>query len=219
MHLVCLGVVRRMLHYMQRGPHTCRLSFQQRSDISDKLKALNGELPSEFARQPRTLMELDRWKATELRQFLLYTGPVVLRKVVSHAVYKHFLSLMVGVSVLLNSDDADRKEHLGYARELLLYYVKKSEAIYGKTFAVYNVHSLIHLPDDVEHFNCSLNGISCFPFENYLQTLKKMVRQSRNPIAQVAKRLSELENSTKSKPFTKESFTQNTFFRTRTMSL
>lgn len=207
MHLVCLGVVRRMLHYMQRGPHTCRLSFQQRSDISDKLKALNGELPSEFARQPRTLLELDRWKATELRQFLLYTGPVVLRKVVSHAVYKHFLSLMVAVSVLLNSNDADRKEHLDYARELLMYYVKKCEAIYGNTFAVYNVHSLIHLPDDVEHFNCSLNGISCFPFENYLQTLKKMVRQSRNPIAQVAKRLAELENSTKSRPFTKESFT------------
>ncbi len=76
MHLVCLGVVRRMLHYMKGGPKTCIPSFQQRSEISDKLKALNGELPSEFARQPRSLLELDRWKATELRQFLLYTGPV-----------------------------------------------------------------------------------------------------------------------------------------------
>ncbi len=36
-----------------------------------------------------------------------------------------------------------------------------------------------------------------FHLKNYLQTLKKMVRQSRNPIAQVAKRLTELEKSTK----------------------
>ncbi|KAL0150376.1 hypothetical protein M9458_054193, partial [Cirrhinus mrigala] len=208
MHLVCLGVVRRMLHYMQGGPNTCRLSFQQRSDISDKLKALNGELPSEFARQPRTLLELDRWKATELRQFLLYTGPVVLRRVVSPAVYSHFLSLMVAMSILLNSDDAEREEHLDYVRELLMYYVRKCEDIYGNTFTVYNVHSLLHLPDDVEHFRCSLNGISGFPFENYLQTLKKMVRQSRNPIAQVAKRLAELEQSTKCRPLTKERFTR-----------
>jgi len=46
MHLVCLGVVRRMLHFM---PNTCKLSFQQRSRISDNLKSLNGKLPREFA--------------------------------------------------------------------------------------------------------------------------------------------------------------------------
>lgn len=156
---MCLGVVRRMFHYMQGGPNRCRLSFQQRSEILDKLKALNGALPSKFAQQPRTLLELDRWKATELRQFLLYTGPVVLRRVVSHAVYSHFLSLMVAMSVLLNSDDAEREEHLDYVRELLVYYVRKCKDIYGKTFTVCNVHSLIHLPYDVEHFRCSLNGI------------------------------------------------------------
>ncbi|XP_041926913.1 uncharacterized protein LOC121690429 isoform X2 [Alosa sapidissima] len=196
MHLVCLGVVRRMLHFMKQGPNTCKLSFQQRSRISDHLKSLNGKLPREFSRQPRGLQELDRWKATEFRQFLLYTGPVVLRDVLAPTVYKHFLALTVVMSILLNSDDVLRNEYLGYARDLTVYFVEKSEEIYGKTFAVYNVHSLTHLPDNVEHFQCSLNNVSSFPFENYLWTLKKMVRQSRNPIAQVAKRLTELEKST-----------------------
>ncbi len=208
MHLVCLGVVRRMLHFMKQGPNTCKLSFQQRSRISDHLKSLNGKLPREFARQLRGLQELDRWKATELRQFLLYSGPVVLREVLAPTFYKHFLALTVIMSILLNSDDVLRNEYLGYARDLTVYFVEKSEEFYGKTFAVYNVHSLTHLPDDVKHFQCSLNNVSSFPFENYLQTLKKMVRQSRNPIAQVAKRLTELEKSTKHRRVAKETFTR-----------
>ncbi len=77
MHIVCLGVVRRLLIYLTRGPKVCRLSVRQKDAISQKLIALRGKMPSEFARQPRGLHEIDRWKATELRQFLLYTGPVV----------------------------------------------------------------------------------------------------------------------------------------------
>lgn len=97
MHMVILGVVRRMLSYMTRGPKICRLSFRQKEEISQRLLALRGKMPSEFVRQPRGLHDLDRWKATELRQFLLYTGPVVLKDVVSPDMYKHFLSLTVAM--------------------------------------------------------------------------------------------------------------------------
>ena len=55
---------------------------------------LNGKMPSEFARQPRRLQELDRCKATEFRQFLLYTGHVVLKGIVSKELFQHFLTLM-----------------------------------------------------------------------------------------------------------------------------
>lgn len=37
----------------------------------------------------------------------------------------------------------------------------------------------------------SLNSINCFPFENYLQTLKKMLRKSNLPLQQVVRRLFE----------------------------
>ena len=58
-------------------------------------------MPSEFARQPRSLQELDRWKATEFRQFLLYTGPVVLKGIVSKELFQHFLTLNVAMTILL----------------------------------------------------------------------------------------------------------------------
>ena len=74
MHLVCLGVVRRMLNHLHNGPRICKLSQQQLTIISDRLDSLRNQLPSEFPRQPRSLKHLKRWKATEYKQFLLYTG-------------------------------------------------------------------------------------------------------------------------------------------------
>lgn len=79
MHLVCLGVVKRILLLLKNGPAQCKLSMRQIKDISDQLLSYCGKLPSDFARQPRSLLEMDRWKATEFRQFLLYTRPLVLK--------------------------------------------------------------------------------------------------------------------------------------------
>ena len=202
MHMVCLGVTRCILHYLKKGQRKCKLSSQQFAQISDSLKALHGTMPSEFARQPRSLDELERWKATEFRQFLLYTGPVVLRNVVSKDLYQHFLCLSIAISILLESNDDKRNSYLEFAQELLHYFVENAKDVYGETFTVYNVHSLKHLPEDVRYLNCSLNDISCFPFENYMQQLKKCVRNAQNPIIQVAKWLGEIQDSGKNQPVT-----------------
>ena len=152
-------------------------------------------MPSEFARQPRSLVELDRWKATEFRQFLLYTGPVVLRGILPDNLYQHFLSLSIAISIMLDMNTAKRSSYLQYARELITHFVNNCMSLYCDTFVVYNVHNLLHLPDDVEYFQVSLNEISCFPFENFMQKLKRLVRSAQNPIAQVVKRLAELKYS------------------------
>jgi len=80
---------------------------------------------------------------------------------------------------------------VSYAKELLLWFVNNCKHIYGSCFNVYNVHALTHLADDVTHYGCTLNEISAFKFENYMQTLKKMVRNSNNPLCQIQKRLAE----------------------------
>ena len=195
MHVVCLGAVKRLLTYLIRGPVEFRLPKRSIEEVSRRLMELRGKMPSEFARQPRSLADLDRWKATEFRQFLLYTGAIVLKGILSDDQYEHFLCLTMGMSVLLESDHERRDWSLEYAKRVLKYFVENCADFYGTTFCVYNIHSLLHLYEDVEAFKCSLNEISAFPFENHLQSIKRMVRTGQNPIAQVTKRLVEKELS------------------------
>lgn len=199
MHMICLGVTRRMLLFLIRGSKKCKLSQLQISLISSSLESLSNKLPSEFARQPRSLAVIDRWKATEFRQYILYTSIVVLKDVVPDIIYKNSLLLTVSLSVLLNSNDEIRNSYLPYARELLKCFVQQCRDIYGQSFIVYNVHNLLHLVDDVENYQCSLNDICAFPYENELHKIKQLVRSSNNPVSQVFKRLAEKKMFNESK--------------------
>ena len=74
---------------------------------------------------------------------------------------------------------------LEYAATLLNFFVDNAYIHYGDTFNVYIIHNLKHIVDNGKQFNCSLNGFSCFKFENYLQSLKRMVKNANNPIIQI----------------------------------
>lgn len=188
MHLICLGVMRRLLMLWLRGPLSCRLPARKIEEVSNALQMLRFCIPDEFSRKPRTLLEIDRWKATEFRQFLLFTGPLVLREILTEALYKHFLLLHVAVTCLVSKVLCETMSD--YARKLLICFVEHGCKLYGDEFAVYNVHSLTHITDDVEKFGC-LDNISCFPFENHLRKLKKTVRKPSLPLQQIVSRLCE----------------------------
>ena len=81
-----------------------QLSQSSLNEIPPRLLSFKGKLPSEFARQPRSFNELDWCWATELRSFLIYTGPIALKGVSDH---KHFLSLPLSIKIL--SDDNEMK--------------------------------------------------------------------------------------------------------------
>ena len=184
MHLVYLGVTRRMLYYFKgsyKGITAGRLSSVYLMSISRQLDSL--AFPSEFSRQPRGLTELDRWKATELKSFLLYSGPVILRSFLDSESWKHFLSLSIAIRLLSKKDVLPG--NLSIARKLLEYFVYRSHKHYGETFCVYNVHGLLHIVDDVENFNVPLITFSCFQFENHLQTLKRRIRGKNKVLSQI----------------------------------
>ena len=190
MHNIYLGTWKRMLNFLIGGPRgVCRLSMNQKVQVNDKLLRLR--LPREFSRQPRTIFELDRWKATELRSSLLYTGYIFLKGIVSCDMYELYLKLTVAMNILHTENDVRRNLLLNFARELLLEFVRDSQQLLGQGFIVYNVHCMSHIPDDVEKFQSSVNEFSAFPYENHLQVIKKMVKGPCNPLAQVCGRLAE----------------------------
>ena len=189
MHQVCLGVMKKLLLLWIRGKREVRMSALNVNMISERLVHLKPYIPASFSRKPRSLSEIDRYKATEFRQFLLYTGKVVLDGILRRDLYDHFLSLNVAISILVSPRLA--KEHTSFAHQLLEYFVKQGSVLYGDEFVVYNVHTLIHLAGEVVEHG-SLDSCSAFAFENYMQKLKRFVRSGTNPIVQIAKRLSEL---------------------------
>ena len=145
-------------------------------------------MPAEFARKPRSMHEADRWKATEFRQFLLYYGSLVLKGKLPTKLWQHFLCLTTAITILVSPSLSLR--HCDYAQELLTFFVETFAQIYGAEYLVYNVHSLIHIADDVKRFG-PLDNISAFPFENYLGHLKKQIRKPQHVVKQVINRLSE----------------------------
>lgn len=58
-----------------RSPKNVRLTKEQLQTASEIIESMKCFITKEFCRKPRSLNDVDRWKATELRQFLLYTGP------------------------------------------------------------------------------------------------------------------------------------------------
>lgn len=188
MHLVCLGVVRRIIFFWLKGSLKTRLSSRQVNIVSQGLVSLRGHIPSEFVRKPRSFSELEYWKASEFRQFILYTGLIVLKSQLSKKLYEHFCCLSVIMHMLLSPSLC--MHYCDYVDKLLIVWIKRSQKLYGRHFVVYNVHSLLHLVDDVRKFG-NLDNISSFPFENFMRCLKSAIRKPQKVLEQLANRVAE----------------------------
>lgn len=170
MHLTCLGVMKKLMQlWIEKGSVNVRLPSLATKQISSFLLSLRPHIPCEFARKPRALSELPRFKATELRQLMVYTGQIVFKPFLKEHCFNHFMILNIAMVILLSNN---MNEYIDYARDLMIYFVKQFEIIYGKHLVSHNVHGIIHIADDYERFG-PLDNISAFPFENFMKNLKK----------------------------------------------
>ncbi|XP_066590583.1 uncharacterized protein [Prorops nasuta] len=195
MHLVCLGVVKKILMAWVQGKYSrlSKLSNRCISNISNRLEILKTYCPSDFARPPRSLQFFSKYKATEFRQFLLYTGPVVTYGLMDNQIYQHFLFLHAAIRVLVSPTSSSFM--LNFAELSLQKFVQKCYHLYGPSFSTYNVHGLLHLTEDVRHLG-NLDSFSAFPFENNMRIFRQICRKPGLPLQQFYNRMKEIELNT-----------------------
>jgi len=195
MHLICLGVLKQIVlkAWIEGKYRPTKLLDCVQQRISQRLEILARYCPSEFSRQPRSLHYYPRYKATECRQMLLYTGPTIFLDLFGDDPrIIHFLKLHYATRILISSDE--RPSDIDEANAILNSFVIDSISVYGRNFLTYNVHNLIHLANDVHKFG-SLDHFSCFPFENNIMCFRKMVRKPSLQLQQIYNRYMENQNS------------------------
>ena len=198
MHCVCLGVMKKLLWTWIKGPLATRIGRQNIDLISAALADLVNFIHDDFARKPRPLSELCRWKATELRQFLLYTGPSVLKEIYKgkpfESLYDHFMLLHTAIKVLSSPHPCYDAVYNQYAKDLLILFVEQCKTLDGECFISYNVRFLIHLADEVMIFG-PLDRYSSFPLENNMKAVKAMLTKHECILAQIVRRMMKEENN------------------------
>lgn len=123
MHCILIGVTKKLLMFWTGGikPQSQNLPKFLISDIDLKFNELGLYIPQDFQRGPKEnsrkhpLQDASRWKATELRQCLLYTDMVVFHNILEKKVYNHFIVLCVAIRIM--STDNISEEYILFAKK------------------------------------------------------------------------------------------------------
>ncbi|KYQ58852.1 hypothetical protein ALC60_02144 [Trachymyrmex zeteki] len=187
MHIVCLGVVPKINSVFVDGKYNRNLKLSARSleIMTIHLQQIKNYCPKEFSRKPQLMKKYSGFKATENRQLLLYTAPVIYYGLINPAAYKHFLLLHSAIRVLVSSFLSE--DRLDFAHTALSIFVNRAEDIYGPEFLSYVTHCLLHLIDNVRRFG-SLNELSMFPYENNMTYFRNACCKPHQHLQQIVNR-------------------------------
>ena len=150
---------------------------------NERLTQLTQFYPCEFQRAPRSFVHLSYWRAHEFRQFLLYTWYTVLHDILPESNRLLFRLLHVFARILADPSKVNERATIDYTVTLVELFNSSSCETFGDQWAIYNVHGLLHVPEDVFKFGC-LDHDSCFKFEACMFILKHLVRSGRHPLKQ-----------------------------------
>ena len=182
MHLAELGIMKRMAEYIFKTDKRS-ITIPNVSLNPATIRAFNAALTAlrpfisrhDFARKPpKNIRDISRFKATEFRQLLHYTGVVLFKQFLSPSVYHHFLRFHVAIRLL--SSHPWCIQFNAYANSLLSDFVKLSKDFFTDSFICYNLHSLLHIALDVLKLG-SLYSFSAYFAENFYGFLKKFLKK------------------------------------------
>ena len=131
----------------------------------------------------RAFTELNFWKASEYKNFLLFAIPILKSKLPApYFVHILTLSLICHISNQ-RSVDAFDVENLA---NLISFFCTETERLFGQKFCTINVHSLTHLTEQIKSFGPCWS-YSMFFFEGQIKRFKNMFSGTRGILDQIAK--------------------------------
>lgn len=134
-HQACLGVT--------KGEKGMRISAGQLWEVSSRFLQLRSSIPSIFARTPRGLYELEKWKARVPPVSLVHRETGAEGCPQRRTFLPAFLDLQC-CSWLATLVPTLVQQHPHYAHNLLQYFVVKGRELHGATFLVYKTHIMLH---------------------------------------------------------------------------
>ena len=190
MHLVCLGIFRKLAFYYLRTTKNkrlaCRIPPSRLIHFNEMIIICSKYLPFEFKRKLEN--EIEHWKATQFRTCFLFLGPFIFKNFLPDNYYRHFLLLNFSVYVLIS--DEFHIQFLEHARSCIKRFVHQMTELFGSASLIYNVHCLLHICDFVERFG-QLDSFSAFPFENFLRHIRRKIHGNFKPLEQITNRILE----------------------------
>ncbi|KAJ8684724.1 hypothetical protein QAD02_020517 [Eretmocerus hayati] len=213
MHHYYLGVAKKHIKLFVSSLESVG-SDELMQQLDDDYEAFKKWTPMEFGRKPRKFVEFPYFKATEFRLLSLYTAPVIFSKYINDEKMLHFNLLNLATRYLSCEEYCFSKN--ADARELLGVYVDGMKNLYGEHNLIYNVHNLLHSPDDVL-LHGTLDSYAAWKFENHFRFLRKNVRQGNQVLAQIINRSNEqaVVTMSRSRAKNKEVFLRPSDFKIR----
>ena len=131
------------------------------------------------------LTDLEYFKATVYRLFLLYVGPYFFKNILPSDIFQHFILLHFATYIFCS----DPFHHLYKEADCALKkFVIGMVKNFGRHSITYNVHMLIHIYEFVL-LHGRLDNFSTFPFENYLNIVKRRSKKTSKPFSYLTNQL------------------------------
>ena len=183
MHSVLKGVVRMLLKFwFDSTNHSQPFYLGRHINELDKV-LLTQQPPTEFSRPPRSIKKhLKYWKASELRNWLLfYSLPLLLNKL-PPLFWHHYALLVCALHILLS--DSIEPSQIDAAEQMILNFYKLLPELYGDSSYTHNAHLLCHLIKFVRLWG-PLWTHSAFDFENKHGHLKHLFHGKNHIVKQL----------------------------------
>uniref|UniRef100_A0A1B0DGZ2 FP protein C-terminal domain-containing protein n=1 Tax=Phlebotomus papatasi TaxID=29031 RepID=A0A1B0DGZ2_PHLPP len=101
------------------------------------------------------------WKATQARQFLLYSGPIVLKKILNEEYYEHFLLLSVAIRILSCKVFVQDDTCIDHADTMLRKFVEDYPKLYGAEVVIDHLSGVDLCRGKTTRGNGSLECVDC----------------------------------------------------------